>query len=105
MQRVGDKAAALSQYAADKGVPLERVAFMGDDLNDREAMRAAGIAIAPADAAPEIRGEADLVTDACGGRGAAREMVEAVLRAQGRWEEAVNSYLKDLVERDRAKRT
>ncbi len=105
LQRVGDKAAALSQYAADKGVPLERVAFMGDDLNDREAMRKAGMAIAPADAAPEIRREADLVTDARGGRGAAREALEAVLRAQGRWEEAVNSYLSGLVERDRAKRT
>lgn len=105
LQRVGDKAAALSQYAADKGVPLERAAFMGDDLNDLEAMRTAGMAIAPADAAPEIRREADLVTDARGGRGAAREALEVMLRAQGRWEEAVNSYLKDLVERDRAKRT
>ena len=78
---------------------------MGDDLNDREAMRAAGVAIAPADAVEEIRQEADLVTEAPGGRGAAREAVEAVLRAQGRWEEAVNGYLAGLVERDRARRT
>lgn len=105
LQRVGDKASALRQYVEGKEIPLERVAFMGDDLNDREAMRAAGVAIAPADAVAEIRQEADLVTDAPGGRGAAREAVEAVLRAQGRWEEAVNSYLSGLVERDRARRT
>jgi 3-deoxy-D-manno-octulosonate 8-phosphate phosphatase (KDO 8-P phosphatase) len=105
LQRVGDKASALRQYVEGKEIPLERVAFMGDDLNDREAMRAAGVAIAPADAVEEIRQEADLVTEAPGGRGAAREAVEAVLRAQGRWEEAVNSYLAGLVERDRARRT
>ncbi len=105
LQRVGDKPAALRQLAAEKEIPLERVAFMGDDLNDREAMRAAGVAIAPADAVLEIRKEADLVTEAEGGRGAAREAVEAILRAQGRWESAVDSYLAGLCARDRARRT
>ena len=105
LQRVGDKAAALRRLAADKEMPLERVAFMGDDLNDREAMRVAGVAIAPADAVEEIRQEADLVTEAPGGRGAAREAVEAVLRAQGRWEKAVDRYLEGLAERGRARRT
>ena len=105
LERVGNKAEAVSRLAEDKGIPLERVAFMGDDLNDREAMRLAGVGIAPADAAAEIREEADLVTEAPGGKGAAREAVEAVLRAQGRWEEAVNRYLEGLAERDRARRT
>ena len=105
LQRVGDKPAALRQLAAGKEIALERVAFMGDDLNDREAMRAAGVAIAPADAVLEIRKEADLVTEAEGGRGAAREAVEAILRAQGRWESAVDSYLAGLCARDRARRT
>lgn len=105
LQRVGDKAAALEKVAAEKGIPVERVAFMGDDFNDREAMRVAGVSIAPADAAPEIREEAELVTDAAGGRGAAREAVEAILQAQGRWEEAVEQYLAGLAARDRARRT
>jgi len=104
LQRVGDKAAALRQLAEEKKVPLERVAFMGDDLNDREAMRTAGVGIAPADAVAEIREQADLVTDAPGGRGAVRQAVEAVLRAQGRWEEAVEGYLEGLVERERSRR-
>jgi 3-deoxy-D-manno-octulosonate 8-phosphate phosphatase (KDO 8-P phosphatase) len=104
LQRVGDKAEALRRLAAEKGVPLERVAFMGDDVNDREAMRLAGVAIAPADGVQEIRDLAHLVTDACAGRGAAREAVEAVLRAQGRWEGAVDGYLRGLAKRDGARR-
>ena len=104
LERVGDKGAALRRLAEDKGIALEQVAFMGDDLNDREAMRLVGVSIAPADAVAEIREEADLVTEAPGGRGAAREAVEAVLRAQGRWEEAVSRYLEELAERDRARR-
>ena len=48
---------------------------------------------------------AHLVTDAPGGRGAARQAVEAILRAQDRWEQAVEGYLRSLAERDRARRT
>jgi 3-deoxy-D-manno-octulosonate 8-phosphate phosphatase (KDO 8-P phosphatase) len=103
LQRVGDKVVALRALAQEKRVPLERIAFMGDDLNDREAMKLAGVAIAPADAAPEIKQLAHLVTDAPGGKGAAREAVEAILKAQGRWEQAVDRYLASLVERDRAR--
>ncbi|MCJ7751206.1 MAG: HAD hydrolase family protein [Armatimonadetes bacterium] len=105
LQRVGDKAAALRELAEEKGVALERVAFMGDDFNDREAMRLAGVAIAPADAAAEIRDLADLVTDAPGGKGAARQAVEAVLKARGQWEKAVDAYLEGLAERERSRRT
>lgn len=103
LQRVGNKASALRALAQERGVPLERTAFMGDDLNDREAMKLAGVAIAPADAVPEIRQIAHLVTDAPGGRGAARQAVEAILSAQGRWEQAVDRYLGGLAERDRAR--
>jgi 3-deoxy-D-manno-octulosonate 8-phosphate phosphatase (KDO 8-P phosphatase) len=104
LQRVGDKAAALEKLAASKKFSLAQVAFIGDDLNDREAMRLAGVSIAPADAALEIRELADLVTDSRGGRGAARESIEAILRAQGIWEQSVDSYLAGLVERDRLRR-
>ncbi len=105
LQRVGDKAAALRTLAAETGLPLAGIALMGDDLNDREAMKLAGVSIAPADAVPEIVAIADLVTDAPGGRGAARQAVEAILRAQDRWEQAVEKYLQGLAERDRARRT
>lgn len=103
IQRVADKAAALRKLAAEKKIPLARVAFMGDDLNDREAMKLAGAAIAPADAVEEIRALAGLVTDLPGGRGAARQAVEAILGAQDRWEAAVETYLSGLAKRDRAR--
>jgi len=103
VQRVADKAAALRKLAAEKKIPLARVAFMGDDLNDREAMKLAGAAIAPADAVGEIRALSHLVTDLPGGRGAARQAVEAILGAQDRWEAAVDNYLSGLAERDRAR--
>lgn len=105
LERVADKAAALRRLADEKGMSLARIAFMGDDLNDREAMRTAGVSFAPADAVPEIKEIADLVTDAPGGKGAARQAVEAVLKAQDRWEKAVDDYLAELVERDRSRRT
>jgi len=105
LQRVGDKAAALRGLAEEKGLSLDRIAFMGDDFNDRDAMRSAGVSIAPADAIPEIRDLADLVTDAPGGRGAARQAVEAILHAQGRWDQAVENYLAGLAERERMRRS
>jgi len=105
LQRVGDKAAALRGMAEEKGLSLDRVAFMGDDFNDRDAMRSAGVSMAPSDAIPEIRQLADLVTDAPGGRGAARQAVEAILHAQGRWDQAVEDYLAGLAERERTRRS
>jgi 3-deoxy-D-manno-octulosonate 8-phosphate phosphatase (KDO 8-P phosphatase) len=99
LERVADKLSALRRLADEKGIALERIAFMGDDLNDREAMRAAGVSIAPADAVAEIKEIADLVTDAPGGKGAARQAVEAVLKAQDRWEKAVDDYLAGLADR------
>jgi 3-deoxy-D-manno-octulosonate 8-phosphate phosphatase (KDO 8-P phosphatase) len=104
LQRVGDKALALRQLGEEKSISLDRMAFMGDDVNDLEAMKVAGISMAPADAVPEVLQKALLVTEARAGRGAAREAVEAVLKAQGRWESAVEGYLDGLAERDRARR-
>jgi 3-deoxy-D-manno-octulosonate 8-phosphate phosphatase (KDO 8-P phosphatase) len=104
LQRVGDKALALRQLAEEKSMPLDHIAFMGDDVNDLEAMRIVGLSIGPADAVPEVVQQAALVTEAPAGKGAAREAVEAVLKAQGRWESAVSEYLAGLAERDRARR-
>ena len=101
---MGDKAAALRRLAESKGVPLEEIAFVGDDLNDRGAMRLAGVSIAPADAVNEIKQEADVVTECPGGRGAARETVEAILGARGAWEQSVADYLGGLSESDRVRR-
>lgn len=83
--------ALLTQF----DVPREAAAFIGDDLLDIPAMQVVGLAIAPADAVQEVRALAHLVTRARGGRGAVREAVERILRAQGRWRATVDGYVQD----------
>ncbi|MBX3322900.1 MAG: HAD hydrolase family protein [Phycisphaeraceae bacterium] len=82
IERSKDKGADIERLAAQAGIALEEVAFMGDDWPDAPAMRMVGVAIAPADAVPEIRAIAHLVTAAAGGRGAAREAVEHLIEAR-----------------------
>ncbi len=82
VQKSGNKAQVLAELAAKLGVAMSAVAYVGDDLVDRDAMRAAGIAIAPADAHPEIRAIAAWVTSINGGRGAVREICDALLAAR-----------------------
>jgi 3-deoxy-D-manno-octulosonate 8-phosphate phosphatase (KDO 8-P phosphatase) len=68
------------------------VAYMGDDLLDLPVLRRAGLALAPADAVAEVRRHAHHVTSAAGGRGAVREAVELILKAQGRWQPFVDEW-------------
>lgn len=93
LEGVSDKAAALEAIRDRQGHPLEEMAFAGDDWPDLPAMARAGVALAVPDAAPEVRERADGVTDRPGGRGAVREMCEAILRAGNRWDAALNRFL------------
>jgi len=77
-----DKAAALRAFAERRRLHLEELCFMGDDANDLAAMELAGLAAAPADARPEVRQKADVVTRAPGGNGAVRELVDIILAEQ-----------------------
>jgi 3-deoxy-D-manno-octulosonate 8-phosphate phosphatase (KDO 8-P phosphatase) len=80
---VGDKHACVSALAGELGIGMDEVAFMGDDLPDLPVMRTVGLAVAPADAHPWTRGHAHWTTGARAGRGAARELCDLLLRAQG----------------------
>lgn len=91
-QGVEDKGAVLGQIAARQELPLEAVCYMGDDVVDLPALRRAGFSAAPADADAEVREAVHLVTAAVGGRGAVRETVDFLLRAQGRYEEVTAPY-------------
>ena len=91
-QGVRDKAAALTQIAAEAGVPLAATAFMGDDWNDLPAFGVTGIRLAPANAVPEVRAEAHFVTDKVGGQGAVREAIRAILTARNEYEMAQTLY-------------
>ncbi len=78
-----DKAAALREYAVSATLELAEICYMGDDVNDLPAMRIAGFSAAPANAAREVLTSVNLVTNASGGNGAVRELVEALLAARG----------------------
>ena len=88
-----DKHKAFADTVAQAGVTNAEVAFVGDDLNDLPLMLQSGLGVAVADAAQEVREHAHYVTNALGGYGAIREVVELILRAQGRWDDLVKQYL------------
>ena len=77
-----DKAAALRAFAARHELPLDEVCFMGDDVNDLEAMAIAGLAAAPADARPAVLGSVAFQATRNGGNGAVRELVDAILQSK-----------------------
>lgn len=81
-----DKQAGLAELLARAKVPAERCAYVGDDLNDLPALTQVRLAACPADAVEEVRGRCHFVAAAPGGRGAVREILEVILRAQGKWD-------------------
>ena len=86
---VGDKLTRLNALCEELGLDLERVAFMGDDLPDLAPMQAAGLAVAPANAHPWTARHAHWRTRAVGGDGAARELCDLLLVAQGHADDRV----------------
>jgi 3-deoxy-D-manno-octulosonate 8-phosphate phosphatase (KDO 8-P phosphatase) len=87
------KMAAFDECLQKAGVQEEEVAYMGDDLPDMPLSKRAGLAVAVANAAPELKAVSHFVTRSRGGDGTAREVVELILKAQGRWEEAIPKAL------------
>lgn len=92
IQRSTDKLGDLQGVLAALGVTLEQTAMMGDDLPDVNLMRHCGYAIAPANARPEVLANADLITNAPGGRGAVREALEFLMQQAGTWLDVLRRY-------------
>jgi 3-deoxy-D-manno-octulosonate 8-phosphate phosphatase KdsC-like HAD superfamily phosphatase len=69
--------------------------YLGDDLPDLPVIRWVGLGVAVADAAPEVKAAARHVTACPGGKGAVREAIETILKAQGRWDELMHFYQAD----------
>lgn len=84
-QGVANKGEFLAELIRRFGLTPAQVAYMGDDLSDLPLLTTVGLALAPADAVPEVRSAAHWVTPRSGGAGAVREAVEAILRARGAW--------------------
>lgn len=88
-----NKLLALETLMQTLQLPLEQIAYVGDDLPDLPIMRRVGLGIAVADACDYVCQHADWQTQAAGGKGAAREVCELIMQAQGTLEEVCERYL------------
>jgi 3-deoxy-D-manno-octulosonate 8-phosphate phosphatase (KDO 8-P phosphatase) len=92
-QGVSSKADTLAKILSDEQLADAQVAYMGDDVVDLAVLGQVGLSAAPADAVPEVRSRVDWTSQWPGGRGAVRELIELVLKAQGLWDGVVAAYL------------
>jgi 3-deoxy-D-manno-octulosonate 8-phosphate phosphatase (KDO 8-P phosphatase) len=87
-----EKIPILEKIMAESGFTEEEVAYIGDDFTDVVVMHRVGLAVAVANARPEVKHEAHYVTEATGGNGAVREVIELILEARGLWQEILDKY-------------
>lgn len=88
-----DKVAAIEEFLKEYNLDRESVIYMGDDIPDLECMRVVGIPVCPADAAMEVIEASRYVSEYDGGRGAVRDIVEQVMRVQGKWAKNLKGVL------------
>jgi len=84
-----DKRTGLVALLEEARVPASRAGYVGDDLNDLPAMAQVCFTACPSDARPEVKAAAHFIARARGGYGAVREVIEEILKAQGRWTQAL----------------
>jgi 3-deoxy-D-manno-octulosonate 8-phosphate phosphatase (KDO 8-P phosphatase) len=87
-----EKIPILEQILAEAKVSPEEVAYIGDDLTDTVIMRRVGLSFATANARSEVKAVAKATTEASGGDGAVREVIEFILNARGVWTELLKKY-------------
>ncbi len=84
-----EKGPAFEELASELGFAPQELAYMGDDVNDLPPLGRAGLSGCPADAVPQVKEAVHFVASKPGGHGAAREFIELILHATGRWEQAL----------------
>lgn len=89
-QNIRNKREFLSSFMAEHGLSKSEVCYIGDDINDLPAMELAGYVGCPADSSDDVKSIADYVSPISGGYGAVRDVVEHLLRKEGRWSEALS---------------
>lgn len=87
------KLGVVKEMAARRGIGLDEIAYLGDDVVDLESIRAVGLGAAVSDACGDLLATARFVTETRGGEGAVREVVEAILKSRGDWHDVVRGYL------------
>jgi len=93
-QAKGNKVEAVELILRESGVSWEEVCYVGDDVVDLGALKRAGVAVAVANAIPEVKGTADFVTKARGGHGAVREVVVLLLKSRRQWSGVIRRFSK-----------
>lgn len=86
-----DKVATFNEYLKQYNITAEEVLYMGDDLPDYHVMQLVGLPTCPVDSAPEIKAVSQYVSHKEGGRGAVRDVIEQVMRVQGKWMKYFNA--------------
>jgi 3-deoxy-D-manno-octulosonate 8-phosphate phosphatase (KDO 8-P phosphatase) len=86
------KCSAIEAILSGEQLTWDDVCYMGDDIVDIGPLKKAGVSVAVANAVTEAKAAADLVTRAAGGNGAVREVIEMILKAQGKWDAIVTGY-------------
>ena len=89
-EKQAQKIPAYEEILKKAGVREDEVAYLGDDLPDLTVMRRVGLAVAVGNAAPEVKHAAHYTTARNGGKGAARELVELILKSKGIWDEMID---------------
>lgn len=87
------KVESIGNLLQEAGLGWDDIAYIGDDVVDVGALRRAGFAAAPSDARPEAQAVAHYVCKVPGGHGAVREVVEVILKAQGKWETVIAPFV------------
>ena len=82
---VSDKLVVLNKYISENNLDPKRMVYMGDDIPDFKVMKEVGVPCCPADAAEEIKNISIYISDKKGGEGCVRDIIEQVLKVQGKW--------------------
>lgn len=80
-----DKVATFKEYIELYNIKPEEVLYMGDDIPDYHVMKLVGLPTCPQDASPEIKGISNYISHINGGKGAVRDVIEQVMKVQGKW--------------------
>jgi len=88
-QGQSDKTVAYQQIKQERALKDENIGFIGDDLNDLKIMQSVGVRFAVNDASSEIKTIADFISEHPGGQGAVREVIETILKSQGKWDQII----------------
>jgi len=87
-----DKLKVYDQIKNDLGLTDDQIAVIGDDLNDIKLLQQAGLSCTVNDACDEVKAKVDYITKYPGGKGAVRDVIEMILKGQGKWEALIQKY-------------